>query len=162
MRAYNKQVKTATLLVVALAIIPVMAQAATHYWPLYKEARAGNTQAARQVIQAARAGHRPEQYYAGLLYYHGWGGVSQNYAKAVYWFRKAAKQGSVGAEDNMGLLYARGQGVPQSFTKANFWWRKAAAQGSAEARYNLAVDYAHGWGVPQRHTADEALAPANN
>ena len=50
-------------------------------------------------------------------------------AQAALWFPKAAEQGHVGAQCNLGVLYDEGQGVPQNHTQAAAWYRKAAEQG---------------------------------
>ncbi len=38
-----------------------------------------------------------------------------DYALAVKWYRKAAAQGVVEAQHNLGVMYDRGQGVPQDY-----------------------------------------------
>ncbi len=40
-------------------------------------------------------------------------GVPQDYAQAVYWYRKAADQGNADAQLNLGRMYDNGRGVPQ-------------------------------------------------
>ena len=71
------------------------------------------------------------------------------YAKAVYWYRKAAAQGNALAETNLGDAYNQGLGVAQDHAKALYWYRKAAAQGDAEADDSLGVMYDKGLGVAQ-------------
>jgi hypothetical protein len=65
-------------------------------------------------------------------------GVSQDYAQAVEWYRKAADRGNAVAQNNLGIMYEEGQGVPQDSTQAVEWYRKAADQGSTSAKENLA------------------------
>ena len=74
-------------------------------------------------------------------------GVAQDYAEAARWYRKAADQGDVAAQFNVGVMYERGQGVPQDYAEAARWYRKAADQGYAAAQGNLGNLYAHGQGV---------------
>ena len=57
--------------------------------------------------------------------------------EAVKWFRRAAEQGCVYGQRNLGAMYENGQGVPQSDKEAVKWYRKAAEQGNAEARQLL-------------------------
>ena len=154
-RKKNAAVISTLLAACVLGTLPRAAHAAMHYWPLAKEARAGNTQAAQQIMLAARAGHRGAQLYAGLLYYYGWG-VPQNTAKADAWYEKAAAQGDAPAEFNLGVNYYHGWGVPQNTAQANYWYEKAAAQGYAAAEYNLGVVYQYGQGVPQNYTQADA------
>ena len=75
--------------------------------------------------------------------------VPPNYAEAVKWCRKAAAQGRVEAQNNLGVLYVKGRGVPQDYAEAAKWYRKAADQRHAEAQHNLGVLYFNGHGVPQ-------------
>ena len=58
-----------------------------------------------------------------------------DYREAARWFRKAAEQGNVIAQFNLGELYFYGWGVDQNDTEAARWYRKAAEQG-----YELAVE----------------------
>lgn len=53
------------------------------------------------------------------------------------------------AEDNLALLYERGEGVPQDYASAVKWYRAAARQGDPVAEGNLGWLYATGQGVPQ-------------
>lgn len=78
------------------------------------------------------------EYDLGDFYDHG-KGVPQSYAKAVYWYRKAAKQREAIAEYRLGNSYYHGQGVPQNSMKAIYWWKKAAAQGVTQAQRNLQI-----------------------
>jgi len=55
----------------------------------------------------------------------------------VEWFRKAAKQGNVGAQFNLGRMYENGLGVDKNDSTAVEWHRKAAEQGSFGAQFNL-------------------------
>lgn len=76
-------------------------------------------------------------------------GVPQDYAEAIKWFRKAAKQGDAGAKYNLGVAYGAGVGVPQDYAEAVKWYRKAAEQGDAKAQNNLGAMYFKGEGVPR-------------
>ena len=90
-------------------------------------------------------------------------------AEAMEWFRKAALQGSLDAETNIGLMYADGVGVAKDPAQAINWFRLAADGGEAAAQYNLALVYARGEGTPQDYkestrwltaAADQNLVPA--
>jgi hypothetical protein len=70
-----------------------------------------------------------------------------NYTEAVNWFRKAAEQGLVAAQCNLGLCYALGRGVAKDESEGVNWFRKAAEQGHARAQYYLGVCYERGRGV---------------
>jgi TPR repeat protein len=81
--------------------------------------------------------------------YHDGRGVTQDYAEAARWFRKAADQGYSSAQFNLGLMYYHGQGMTRGYAEAARWFRKAADQGDAEAQFDLGLTYEHGEGVPQ-------------
>lgn len=74
-------------------------------------------------------------------------GVAKDYAKAVYWFTKAAKLGDVDAQHNLAACYYAGDGVEQDYSEALYWWKKAAAHDHPYAMYNLGVCYCNGQGV---------------
>ena len=78
--------------------------------------------------------------------------VTQDYAKDVESYRKAAKQGDAMAQYNLGVCYHEGQGVEKDYSKAVEWYRKAAEQGNARAQYNLGYCYEKGLGVEQNYT----------
>ena len=83
--------------------------------------------------------------------------------------KKAAEQGQVDAQLNLGVRYARGDGVTQDYAEAERWFRQAAEQGDADAQNNLGVMYDKGEGVPEddaeavrwfRQAAEQGLAEA--
>ena len=76
-------------------------------------------------------------------------GVTQNDKLALEWFRKAADQGHVRAQTNLGVIYATGRGVARDDVEAAKWYAKAAEQGYPKAQYALARDYEAGRGVAQ-------------
>jgi hypothetical protein len=87
----------------------------------------------------------------GLMYDKGLG-VTQDYAEAVRWYRKAADQGHAGAQFNLGVMYSKGWGVTQDYTEAVRWYRKAAKQGTALAQAKLGLMYDNAWGVTQDYS----------
>ena len=90
-----------------------------------------------------------ESYKRGNDYYDGINGRPLDYKKAVVWYRKAAEQGNVKAQNNLGFCYERGHGVPRDFIQSAGWFMKAATQGHVSAQYNLGVCYTKGQGVEQ-------------
>ena len=81
-------------------------------------------------------------------------GVTKDDAQGTNWFRKAAEQGDVDGQLNLGVSYADGQGVAKDEAEAVRWFRKAAEQGLAPGQFNLGLMYATGQGV----TKDQAEA----
>jgi hypothetical protein len=61
-------------------------------------------------------------------------GVLQDYKQAVYWYRKAAKQGHANAQYNLGEKYARGEGVLQDNKKAYMWFNLARYNGEKNTK----------------------------
>jgi localization factor PodJL len=73
-------------------------------------------------------------------------GVAQNFADAVEWFARAAKQGLVLAQFRLGRFYEKGFGVKKDLEAARRLYTSAAEAGNAKAMHNLAVLYAEGIG----------------
>ena len=80
----------------------------------------------------ADQGDKNAQLKLGAMYYVG-RGVTQDYATAAGWLRKAAEQGLPFAQTLLGFIYANGQGVAQDYAAAVSWYRKAADQGEPNA-----------------------------
>jgi TPR repeat protein len=57
--------------------------------------------------------------------------------EAVKWYKKAAAQGEMCAQSNLGNCYERGEGVKKDIPEALKWYGKAAEQGNAEAAKNI-------------------------
>ena len=62
------------------------------------------------LVTAVSQGNAQAQCDLGLKYYQGQG-VTQDYAEAVQWFRKAAEQGNAEAQCNLGAMYCQGQSM---------------------------------------------------
>ena len=75
-----------------------------------------------------------------------------NFTEAFKYCKKAAEQGEVHAQYNLGIMYANGRGVKQDLFNAKEWYQKAAEQGLAYAQYNLGNMYYNGQGVRQNYT----------
>jgi TPR repeat protein len=101
-----------------------------------------------QQLLLARTDNATAQFYVGWCYENGCG-VAQDYAQAVEWYEKAAKQGDAAAQCNLGVCYEHGRGVAQDYAQAVEWCEKAAKQGDAAAQRNLGLCYEHGRGVAQ-------------
>lgn len=64
---------------------------------------------------------------------------------------KAAEQGDVESQNDIGISYEKGEGVDQDPTQALIWFEKAAKNGNIEAQYNAALKYYSGGGVIQNY-----------
>jgi len=56
-----------------------------------------------------------------------------DYATALREWLPLAEQGHAGAQNNLGLMYDKGQGVPQDHVQAHIWFNLAATQGNKQA-----------------------------
>ena len=98
-----------------------------------------------RLVQDLHPNDRPgAQFRRGLNCVH-----DRDYAGAVRSYRLAALQGHADAQNNLGVLCARGTGVPQDYIEAWKWFRRAAQQGHAGAQFNLGRLYTVGHGVQQ-------------
>ena len=70
-------------------------------------------------------------------------GIQSDSAEAAKWCRKAAEQGDVEAQYDLGLYYYSGRGVKEDLVEAVKWYRMAAEQGHAEAQYKIGWCYSH-------------------
>lgn len=106
----------------------------------------------------AERGHADAQYQLGWAYdddeYVGghWkyeNAVARDYGISKMWYHKAAEQGHVGAQCNLGCIYYDGKdGVEKpNYETAVKWYRRAADQGDADAQFNLGHVYYNGVGV---------------
>lgn len=86
----------------------------------------------------------------GLIYETGYGGVTPDINKAIYWYRKAAMQGYAPAQCALGGVYLVGKGsVPKDEKMAVYWYRKSAEQGLSMGQYALGECYRTGLGVQE-------------
>ena len=74
---------------------------------------------------------------------------NSNYKQAAKWYLKAAEQGHLSAQHNLGYLYDNGVGVTQNYELALKWYKKAAEQGHASSQANLGLMYDNGSGTPR-------------
>ena len=82
----------------------------------------------RRLRPLAEQGVADAQYFIGSIYGRGALGVPQDYAEAAKWYRKAAAQGQVSAQNDLGVMYDKGQGVPQDYVQAHMWYNLAASR----------------------------------
>lgn len=76
--------------------------------------------------------------------------VKKNDVEAAKWYRKAAEQGHVEAQRNLGLMYVYGEGVSQDVAEGMRWIRAASEGGSSDAMRALALAFQDGlYGIEQ-------------
>lgn len=107
-------------------------------------------QAAQLLTPLANAGNSTAQFRLGMLYYMGQG-VPEDENQAVFYWKKAANQGSVDAMFHLGSAYLFGtqaaRTVPDPDREAAIWYFQAASAGHAEAQYHLGLLFLAGKGV---------------
>lgn len=69
--------------------------------------------------------------------------------ESMTWFIRAAEQGLVDAQVNVGWCFLKGEGVEKDVEAALTWLRRAVDQGDAEAQYMLAAQLLSGKEVEQ-------------
>jgi TPR repeat protein len=121
--------------------------------------------AAPKYLKSAEQGDAEAQATLGYMYANGLG-VPHDRVTAVMWLRKAADQGNVASEAQLGSLFLNGgDGVPQNLTEAAKWYRKAAEGGDPESQDQLSILYFTGQGIEkdsdwgwywQRHAAESS------
>ena len=102
-----------------------------------------------EALKKAIEGDAEAQFLTGSFYNYGDGIITEDKAKALKWWLKAAEQGYAKAQVGLGELYYRGDGVPQDYAEAVKWYGKSAEQGDAMAQHSLGAMYGNGDGVPQ-------------
>ena len=103
------------------------------------------------LLAQAQAGDAGAEEQVGFAYANG-EGTSQDFAKAIIWYRKAAEQGEANAQYNLGAMYHEGQGVSKDYAEATRLFRKAADQGNVAAEWSLGALYNFGQGVTLDYT----------
>ncbi len=101
------------------------------------------------LIQAANAGVIEAQLELASLYYYGDGGfIEKNHEKSIYWYRRAAKQGSEIAQFLLGGFYELGMtSLKRDAKKAVYWYSIAARQLFPPSIYALGMCYLRGFGL---------------
>ena len=73
-------------------------------------------------------------------------------AEAFKWYKKAAEQGVVLAQANMGWMYYNGKGISKDDGEAFKWYKRAAEQGNAEGQLFIGFMYEKGYCVEKNLT----------
>ena len=76
----------------------------------------------KSKLEKAENGNSTAQYQVGYIYHNGENGISRNYAKARYWFEKAASKGNAAAAYYMGTYFYEGLGVDKNMHEAIKWF----------------------------------------
>jgi len=97
-----------------------------------------------ELIAKAEQGVAIAQFNLGIRYHNG-RSVTKDDDQAIQWFTKAANQGCVEAQYNLGYIYRE----DQNYQRAIYWYNKAAEQNLADALCDIGVMHIYGYGVKQ-------------
>ena len=97
--------------------------------------------------ESSGRGSRYGQHTLGWLHCYGAGGLAEDRAQAVAFYRLAAAQGLDEAQHWLGYTYDHGHGVARDPAEALRWCQLAAAQGHPRAMYKVARCHERGYGV---------------
>ncbi|MCK5297239.1 MAG: sel1 repeat family protein, partial [Alphaproteobacteria bacterium] len=112
---------------------------------LRNKAIAGDKEALSKLTDIAELGDATYQYNVGLVYDI----TRKDDKEAINWYRKAAENGDVTAQNILGNRYLVGVGVPQNYKETVKWHLKAAEQGYAESQSSIGDAYYYGRGISQ-------------
>ena len=99
------------------------------------------------IQSRAEQGNPWDQFNLGLKYAKG-EGVPQSDTEAAKWYKRAADQGVVEAQYNLGLMHYQSQ----DFTLAMKWLKAAGERDTAGAQYLVGTMYYKGSGCKQDHS----------
>ncbi|KAG0229820.1 hypothetical protein BGW42_001346 [Actinomortierella wolfii] len=101
----------------------------------------------RELLGRAEQGNTEAQVEVASKFKEGVAGVVKSDYLASVWYRRAAEQGHIDAQYQLGEYLHLGKGVVRCYTEAASWYLKAASQGHAEAQIALGWAYQYGLGV---------------
>ncbi len=113
-------------------------------------------EAYQSATDAAAMGSAAAMVLVGIHYEYGVA-VTQSYADAEAWYRRAADAGSSDGMLYLGYLYDQGNGVPLDLDEAGRWFAMAADAGNAGAISALANRLENGRGVAMDLVAARAM-----
>lgn len=96
-----------------------------------------------ELLKKAESGDSTAQRHLGSCYYRGLG-IKKDITKAIELWEKAALQGDIKAQSNLGSLYFLDQ---KRYDKAYEWFKKASDSGDTYAMDKLGTFYNYGLGV---------------
>jgi hypothetical protein len=93
------------------------------------------------LLARADAGDPDAQYAVANAYHLGLGGIEQHLPTAMRWYLKAATQGHIDAQVNLGVIFIEDlarAGGSKNPEQARRWFRRAADQGDPQAMFFMA------------------------
>lgn len=97
----------------------------------------GSSEFLSYLLDMAEKGDKEAQFQMGTCYEFGVNKVHADYATAVQWYQKAAKQGHAEAQNKVGIYYF----LRKNYKEALKYYHAAAKSGNLNAQYNLGMMY---------------------
>ena len=113
------------------------------------EATKDYLEALRLFTLAANAGDAIAQSWMGWMCYWGHGMTASDLTVSLKWYRLAADQGNVFAQEQLVFMYASAYGAKLDYEESYKWATRAAEQGSAYSQHKLGSFFESGLGVPK-------------
>ncbi len=99
-----------------------------------------------KLVETAQAGDEVAMSFLAENYLHGQG-VTQDYLKALKWYKKSAELNYAPAQFNLAVLLSSDKSLNQDLSQAFFWAEKAAEQNNANAQFLVASFFEQGKGT---------------
>lgn len=137
-----RNIMSTFLLCLTLKIIPVsfLKCLCVYFEGLNNEQYDSLSNELKEIISKAVVGDKVAQKSLGYKYYYG-EGLSQDYTKAIYWYKASATHAYPVALYNLGICYQQGTGVNKSYFEAFKWFLLVAEKGYADAQYQVGLYY---------------------
>lgn len=116
---------------------------------LYQGRPARRADAMALLEKAARGGDSEAAFALGEMYRIAVVGISEQPAKAAFWYRMAATGKHARAALHLALLAKNGHGMPRDDIEAAKWLRVSSELGNAHAMFLLSAAYQEGRGLPR-------------
>ena len=138
----SRNIMSIFLLFLTLKIIPVsfLKCLCVYFEGLNNEQYDSLSNELKEIISKAVVGDKVAQKSLGYKYYYG-EGLSQDYTKAIYWYKASATHVYPVALYNLGICYQQGTGVNKSYFEAFKWFLLAAEKSYADAQYQVGLYY---------------------
>lgn len=107
-------------------------------------------------LAAARNGHAMSQLLVGQTLSRGLYGIEADESEGFAWMQRAAENGIVEAEAQIGFMFMAGLGTSKNQELADYWHRRAAMKGHAWAQYRLAYSIIRTEGAEQAQLIEAA------
>ena len=97
------------------------------------------------IKELAEKGVAEAQYALGSKYLQS--NTPEDNKEGIKWYRRAAEQGHIQAQLNLGNIYEIGYEALQDYKEAIKWYRKAAEQVDTKGQLRMGIMYEYGKGV---------------